>query len=147
MAASFPDVLTLMRLVVQTSTTTHAALGGKTLNAVLSGRVVGARLLDADAQTLSMPSLVVDLFGGASEYSLALQSVSVYLYAYSGDSEGEALALYEAARDVLQGVRLYDPSGNVTSTGYARETSRPIGGANQVMKTWFARGAWRITSA
>lgn len=139
---NFNDLIALIRLAVQSSTATHAALGGKTLNEAIGGRVVGAALLDADAQTIQLPAIVLDLFGGGAEYSFALEADTVYVYAYSDESQGAATDLYEAFVSVLQGTRLYDPDGHIGGAGYAYEQSRPISGPNEKLKSWFARGVW-----
>ena len=147
MSVNFNDALALIRRTIQTSTDTHAKLEGKTLNEIIGGRVVSAALLDADAATFPRPSIIVDMFGGSAEYSDALEVVTVYIYAYDDTNQGRATDLYEAAHKILQGVRLWDSTGNVSSAGLAFESSRPISGHNTTMKSWFARGSWTITLA
>ena len=146
-SVSFNDILELMRLVVQSSTETHAALDGKTLNEYIEGRVVGPHLLDADSGSFKRPCIVLDLFSGSEEYSFALQASTVYVYAYDDQSMAQATDMYEAFNKVMQGTRLFDPSGNNPFAGYGHETSRPISGPNERLKTWFARGVWIVRLA
>lgn len=143
---SFDDVLALVRRHIQADTTEYPKLGG-TINATIGGRVRGPSLLDADAVNVERPVVILDGFGGSAEYGKGMAASTVYIYAYSDESQGHARALYDAVYASLQAARLHDPDGVITAAGSARETSRPVGGTNDKMQSHFARGVWQITLA
>ena len=147
MAVNNEDVIGLIRLAVQTSSATQSRLSGQSLTTALGGRVFGPALVDADAGTVERPCLIVDVNGGEREYGGAVESVYVNLYAYADDGAGKALALYDAAYSILEGVRLVDPDGAISIKGVMRETVRPLQGFNDTMKSHYARGTWRVILA
>lgn len=143
---SFDDALALVRRHLTTDGTTYAALGS-TLNAALVGRVMGPNLNDADAVNIPRPCVILDPAGGATEYGRGRASFLLYLYAYSDESLGAAIRLYDAVFTSLHGSRLYDPDGAIPTAGTARELVRPFSGYNDKAKAHFARGNWTITLA
>lgn len=149
MAIRNEDIIALIRHIVQTDATTHTPLSGRTLTAEIAGRVFGPSLVDADAQTVERPCLIIDPVSGSAEYGAggSVAEVQFNLYAYSDVGAGHAMALYDAAFAVLNGARLYDSSGVISAAGVARETLRPAHGHNDTMKSWFARGTWMLQAA
>lgn len=143
MAQSSPaDLIALVRVAIYGSSTTFAGLGVKTLNAYVSGRVQPPALIDADAQTIDLPLIVVDpRDGGRTEYAGGYSSIPFQVYAYA-KTQGEAWAIYDAAFQILQAARLWDPSGVITMAGACRQMGPPDIGFNDRTKAHFARGSW-----
>lgn len=136
------DFIALVRRAVQNDSTARANLGGVSLTTKVGGRVIPADLVDADASTIDLPVIVLDLIdGGSAEFHGGIQRLVLHVYAYS-KVKGDAYALYDAFWNILQAERLFDPSGAITLAGMMRETERPTPGYNEVVKASFARGTW-----
>jgi hypothetical protein len=109
---------------------------------IVGGRVHGAHLQDADARTVAYPLVVLELEGGYTSAASTYQNVTVYLYSYHRDSQGEAVRLYDAVHAALQQQTLR--RDGVPLAGYCMETARPDYGWNERARAWYARGLWAV---
>lgn len=146
MAQSSPaDLVALIRAAVFASSATHAGIGAVSLNAYISGRVQPENLIDADAKTIDLPVLIVDISsGGGLEYSGGYQRIPFRLYSYAKTS-GEAWAISSAAFSVLQGMRLVDSSGAVAMAGVARQVMPGECVYNDKMQAFAVVSSWIAT--
>ena len=120
-------------------------LGDAAVREIVGGRVHGAHLQDADARTVAYPLVVLELEGGYTTAASTYQNITVYLYAYHRDSQGEAVRLYDTIHAALQH-QLVRRDG-VPLAGYCMETARPDYGWNERTRAWSARGRWAVRTA
>lgn len=115
-------------------------LESSTLTDLTADRIFADHVLDADAGTLGMPSVIIAVSSGVSMSNRAVQFSDLEIYAYSSVSSAEAVTIYDLVYGLLQSERLI--LNNVSTRGIVRETSRPDSGYNDHLKAWFVRGDW-----
>lgn len=104
-----------------------------------------AHIYDADAGTVPMPCLILELESGFGMYNRTVQFQDYDLYAYSKISQAEAMQVYNAAYDALQACRL--SLDGVSTKGLITERSRPVSGYNDRLMSWWVRGSWHVAAA
>lgn len=113
--------------------------------------MVGANVRVGHAETpdspLSYPLVILDMASGVAGYQGGLQRWVMEAYAYSDESQAQADKLYDKLYLGLQAERLWDPSGAISTAGYAREVERPESGYNEQTRSWFCRGGWVVMVA
>jgi hypothetical protein len=116
-------------------------MDASTVTDVVGGRIYGAHLQDPDARTSVYPLVVLDFRAGLASTS-TYQQVTMDLWAYSRDSSGEALRLYDLCQAALQ-QQLLRRDG-VPVAGYAMELNRPAEGWNEKVRAYYAQGEYTL---
>lgn len=119
-----------------------ALLAEATVTAIVGTRIHGSHAVDPDAGDPTYPLLVFAYSGGDAIRSGVFSDLTYGLTVYSRVSQGEALAGYGMAANVLHAERL-------TLTGLAayvvaHETARPRVGWDEGRRAHYAVGRWRI---
>ena len=96
-------------------------LESSTLTDLTADRIFADHVLDADAGTLGMPSVIIAVSSGVSMSNRAVQFSDLEIYAYSSVSSAEAVTIYDLVYGLLQSERLI--LNNVSTRGIVRETS------------------------
>jgi hypothetical protein len=111
---------------------------------VVSGRVFGAHLDDADAQNATYPLVIVSMRAGTRTYNPAYQEPVFELWCYSRESQGEATDLYDKCRTALHAELLTrkDDAGVTEVSIVPVETLGLTEGWNENARAWFATGNW-----
>lgn len=134
-AASSEDLIKVVR---------HKLLSESAITDIVGGRVYGAHFQDPDARTVVYPMVVMEMRGGGS-LTATYQATTLYLYAYSRDSQGKAFILYDAVYQALQQQRV--ARDGVSFAGYCMEANRPDSGWNEAARAYYARGLWTVRGA
>ncbi len=128
-------------------------LADTSLHALVGAAIYTEHPRAPDASSVAMPCVIVDFLGGAGGYQGGLQHLSFDLYTYSRTSQDEADAAYDAAYTALHAQRLASTvtlagGGAANSTsGVAREATRPDAGWNEQVGGWWCRGKWIASTA
>jgi hypothetical protein len=122
-----------------------ALLATPGIQAVVANRVVGGWSKSSDLATIGKPALVVVADGGSTLYVGSIGQVAVEVYAVSELSTGQALDLYDSARDILAGNELCHAVNR--HRGLCVETSRPRTGYISEANVWYAQGRFVVTVA
>lgn len=130
------DAVALMRMRL---------LADDALTAVVGDRIRVEHV--RDPAELQYPILILATETGSGRYHGGLQQLRVDLYAYSNESQSDAVRIYDLAYPVLQSQRLHDPSGYIRAAGATQEMERPQSGYNPRTMAWFAKGTWLVTLA
>ena len=112
-------------------------LADATVASIVGARVYGAHLQDPDARSVEYPLVVLDLRAGTASTS-SVSRATLDVWAYSRDSAGDALVLYDACQRALQ-QELVRRDG-VGVAGYIVEQTRPNEGWNDNVRAYFAQG-------
>jgi len=117
-------------------------IGVTAVEALVSDRVYGTHLEDADAQTVLTdgPLIVFELISGNLRWHGGVGAQAFELYAYSKRNNAEASIVYDAAVVAMQHECLQITGIDVSAV--TRETQRPLDGFNGVLDAWFVRGRW-----
>lgn len=113
--------------------------------AITGNRIHGAHIQDPDNRSVVYPLVVLEFSSGTTSPTSTYQLVSLALYAYSRDSGGEALRLYDACAAALQHQLLRQDG--IPVAGYAVETERPDDGWNEVARAYYARGQFALRAS
>lgn len=111
------------------------------VTAMVGGRIYGAHLQDPDARTVEYPLVVLDFKSGIAR-TPTYQNVTMDLWAYTRDSSGEALRLYDLCQAALQQELLR--RDGISVAGYALELSRPSEGWNENVRAYYAQGEFSL---
>jgi len=122
---------------------TEALSASATLRTLVDGRVFGGFPRDPEDATRDYPCVVVMAQGGVGvspdgEY----QQPVLHVWGFSRRSDGEAGAVYDAVRAVLQYERLASGDATVATRVVCRETMGPVSDWDDVTRAWFAHGRW-----
>ena len=112
---------------------------------LVDGRVHTGHFFAFDTQTVEMPCVILELDGGTANYASASQQAGLYVYAYSRHNTAEALKVYQAVYEALNGSELRHSS--LSLSGTAVETFRPTSGYNDQVRAYFYRGTYTVFTA
>jgi hypothetical protein len=110
--------------------------------ALVGGHIHGAHIQTPDDRTVEYPLVVLDVVAGRISPTSTYQLATVDVYAYSRDSGGEALRIYDACTVALQHQLLR--RDGIPVAGYCVESERPDQGWNEVARAYYARGQWAV---
>lgn len=116
------------------------------LTTVVADRITGPwapRSGEEPADTL-FPSVVLEIAGGYSHPSRAIQRPLMYVYGYSRVSQADADRVLELARPLLSSARL--ARDGINTKGTIRELETPDGGYNPDLRAYFARCTYQIVA-
>ncbi len=132
MGNSLRDTLQILRAMLVNDSTVKKLVGNE---------VRMEHILDVENGTVRFPCIIFALAeGGRSSYDSAHQRFVMDLYAYSKGSSDNAMAIYDAAYNVLQAARM--TTTNVDMKGYVREVERPSAMYNSALQAFTVRGEW-----
>lgn len=120
-------------------------LASAVLRTLVDDRVYGGHLEDAEAGTVVMPLVIVELLSGFAMYNRSVSRTGFDLWAYSKRSADEAHEVYDASFRAVQAECL--GVVGVGTHALARETERPVDGWNELLRAWFVRGRWVANAA
>jgi len=123
----------------------HTLLQNAEVKAIVGGRVLGAHPRTPDERTVVYPMVITELDGGSVSPTSTFQAQTMYLYAYSRGSQGEAHRLYDACFAALQHNLLR--RDGVTVAGYAMESQRPESGWNEQARAYWSQGLWTLRAS
>tara|TARA_B100000282_G_scaffold198765_1_gene145361 strand:+ start:9518 stop:9937 length:420 start_codon:yes stop_codon:yes gene_type:complete len=103
-------------------------------------RVHTSHYMDFDDVTRQLPCIILELAGGDMAYNQKLQQTTVYIYAYSSQNSAETLNVYHKCTLALHAQRIMHES--LTLKGLMEETTRPISGYNDKVRSWYCRGSF-----
>jgi len=115
------------------------------VSALVGARVHGAHLQAPDLGSVDFPLIVVSFTSGTVVAASGYQVVAMELYAYSTDSGGSALELYDKAHAALH-QQLLRRDG-VAIAGYCMEAARPDEGWNEPIRAYWARGSYTLRAS
>ncbi len=111
--------------------------------AIAGGRVSGAFPEGVDIQDAAYPLVVISMRAGRPNYNPAIAAPVFEVWAYSRIGAGEATALYDACKGVLQAERF---SQGIAPTVVLRIVTRETLGAteayNERTRAWYSHGRW-----
>jgi len=131
--ASASDLMFLVRSTL---------MADSTVSSIVGARVFGAHLQDPDAGSVDFPIVVIDLVGGLAALSSGYQLANVDVWAYSRQSAGQALRLYDACFAALHHQLLR--RDGVQFAGYAQENLRPNQEWNEKTRAYYAHGQFAV---
>lgn len=120
----------------------HHLMTDQSTAALVGANVHGSHIQTPDSRTVAYPLVVLELIAGRISPTSTYQLVTMDLYAYSRDSSGEALRIYDACAAALQH-QLMRRDG-VPIAGYCIESERPNEGWNEVARAYYAQGQWAV---
>jgi hypothetical protein len=120
-------------------------MADSTVASMVDDRVHGAHLQDPDAGGAVYPLVVIDFQGGGVAGTSGLQSISVEVWAYSRQSAGNALEIYDACFAALHYQKLR--RDGVLLAGYAYESVRPAEGWNENTRGYYAMGIFTVIAS
>ena len=103
-------------------------------------RIHTTHFMDFDDLTRELPCVIIELAGGDMAYNQQLQSVSLYVYCYSAQNSAQTLQVYQAVKNAIHAIRLHHTSLSIR--GFAEETTRPIQGYNDSVRSWYCRSTY-----
>jgi len=110
--------------------------------AIADDRVHGSHLQNPDAGGAVYPLVVIDLTGGSVEGTSGYQAATVEVWAYSRQSAGHVLQLYDACFAALHCQTLR--RDGIKVAGYAVEVARPTEGWNENVRAFYATGIFTV---
>ena len=120
-------------------------LENQALTDIVGPEIRGVQYQDADNITVKYPRVALQMEGGYTVASSTYQSVTMFLYAYSRDSRGDAQKIYDIVHAALQ-QQLLRRDG-ISLAGYCMENARPDFGWSARPRAYFARGLWTVRAA
>jgi hypothetical protein len=96
--------------------------------------------MDFDNVTRPLPAIILEFYGGDMSYNQVVQQSVIYVYAYSNQNNAQALQVYQQCALSLHAQRISHAS--LTLKGMLEETSRPICGYNDKVRSWYCRGTF-----
>jgi len=117
-------------------------LSDSAVAALVGQHVRGAHVQDPDARSVVYPMVIIDVVAGHISPTSTYQLCTVDVYAYSRDSAGEALRIYDACAAALQHQLLR--RDGIPVAGYAVESERANEGWNEVARAYYAQGQWAL---
>ena len=103
-------------------------------------RIHTSHYMDFDNETRPLPAVIIELQGGDMNYGQKFQSTTLYIYTYSNQNSAEATELYHQVTLALHAQELNH--AELTLKGMIEETTRPISGYNDKVRSWFLRGSF-----
>ena len=120
-------------------------LENEALTNLVGAEIRGVQYQDADNITVKYPRVAIEMDGGYTVAASTYQSVTMFLYAYSRDSRGDAQKIYDAVHAALQHQLLRQDG--ISVAGYCMESGRPDFGWSERPRAYFARGLWTVRAA
>ncbi len=117
----------------------------ETIESLVDDRVHGAHLQDPDAGGATYPLVVIDFRAGSVGFSSGFQRVTLELWAYTRQSSGHALEIYDACFAALHHQLLRKDGINIA--GYAEEVIRPAEGYNEKVRAYYASGTFVLRAS
>jgi len=115
-------------------------LSSSDLTDLVDERIHTSHYMDFDNETRPLPCVILELAGGEMNYSQKFQSVTIYVYAYSNQNSAQALEVYHLSTLSLHAQRINN--SDVSLSGMLEETTRPISGYNDKVRSWYVRGSF-----
>ena len=115
-------------------------IGTSAVTDLVSDRIHTSHYMDFDNVTRPLPAIILELYGGDMSYNQVVQQSLIYVYAYSNQNSAQALQVYHQCTLSLHAQRLSHDS--LTLKGMLEETSRPISGYNDKVRSWYVRGTF-----
>ena len=144
MAVTRSSITAVKQMIRQT------LLADDELNALVTGRVYSAHIMDADERTVKYPNVIFEMISGNARWHGHVQSQVFELYTYSKESPDQCGVVYDRAFEVMHHERmtLLNAAGTETdASGVAFEVQRAVEGYNREVHAWWLRGRWQMNVA
>lgn len=120
-------------------------MANSTVSDLVGSEVHGAHIQDPDAGGAPYPLIVIDFQGGSVAFVSGFQNVTMSLWAYSRQSAGHAMEVYDAAFACLHHKVLR--RDGVKVAGYGQEITRPTEGWNEKVRGYYATGLFSMRAS
>lgn len=130
--ASSSDLKFLVRDVLLSNSEVFALVGSN---------VRGQHVYEPDLSTVKYPMVILEMISGYATTN-SVQRATLDVYAYSRESAGNALRIYDACQKALQQELLRRDGIDVA--GYAVEQARPNEGYNDIVRAFYAQGEFTV---